>query len=359
MNEPRVPGFDITGVAGEMANFVKRVTIDYYHDGPDMFAVYFLNQSAEHQTEPTFTHASGKYFGSFKEGAALDVKFGYDSDGKTDMIKGEVSGMEAIFREHDPAMFVVRGFDKLHRLSRGRKQRTFMNMKDSDIASQMAGEMGLSADVDDTGIVHDHVFQNNLSDIDFLYWRARSLGYEVDCDGLKLVFKKPRTSAGPVTLTWQQDVKRARFYLSTTHQVSKVEVRGWDPATKKAILGTASAGADEFASMGSIAGGKATAKGFGEVATVVCGVSLTSQEEADKLAKARLNELSMLFITGECELEGNPAIKAGTVVEFTDFGKKFDGKYYVTRATHDLRPGAGPGKGYSTRFQFKRSHVDA
>lgn len=354
---PRVPGFQVTKVNSNMATFVKRIVVDYLSDGPDMFEVEFVNKHAEEQQKPTFTHASGMFAGDFKEGDEITIQLGYDSK-MTKMMVGEISNVDASFREHDSARFTIRGFDKLHRLSRGRKQRTFMSMKDSDIASQIAGEHGLSPEVDDSGTVHDHVFQPNLSDMDFLFSRAKPINFEVDCEDSKLIFKKPQVAAGPVgTYEYQKNLRRARFNISTSAQVSEVQVRGWSPKEKKEIVGKAKA-ADVYSKMGGDkAGGEvATGKyGQGQIVSVISNSPLASQEEADAMAKARLNELSLNFITGEAEVEGDAVIKSNKLIQFVGVGKKYEGLYYVVNATHILKPGNGPGCGYTTRFSFRRA----
>lgn len=359
MTDPRVPGYEITNVDEKMQSFVKKLVIDYVSDGPDMFSITFANQSAEEQTKPTFTHSSGMFAGKFKEGDEITISVGYDSSMQK-MIVGEITGFEGEYKEDEPTHFTVRGFDKLHRLTRGKMQRTFLNVKDSDIASQIAGEMGLSADVDDSGTVHEHVFQNNVSNIDFLYSRARAINFEVDVEDAKLVFKRPQVSGSAVaTLEWENNIRKVRFFLSTTYQVSEVQVRGWSVKEKKEIVGKAAAG-DVYSKMGGDkSGGEvATGKyGQGKIVTVVHSDPLESQEEADAIAKARLNELSLNFITGDAIVEGDTAIKSNCVVEFKAVGKKFEGLYYVINAIHIIRPGNDKSNGYTTRFSFRRAGV--
>jgi phage protein D len=357
---PRVADFQITNVSGDLQQMVKKVTVDYVQDGPDMFAVTFTNQTTSQPGQiPVFTHQGGLYPGHFKEGDSIDISIGYQASGSmVKMISGEITGMEASYREHDPSTYTVRGFDKLHRLSRGRKQRTFMDMKDSQIAEQIAGELGLGADVEDSGKVHDHVFQNNLSDIDFLYARARFIDFELSVDGDKLTFKRPQVSgSGVMTITYGENLKRSHFKLSTSQQVDEVQVRGWSPKEKKEIVGKASP-SDILSMMGGDTSGPQSASGKfggGQKVSVICNVPLEDQEHADAIAKARMNEIAMQFITGNAEVEGDPSIRAGKLVEFARLGKKFDGQYYVIHAEHTLKPGSGPGAGYITRFSFKRA----
>ena len=63
-------------------------------------------------------------------------------------------------------------------------------MTDSQIAKQIASEMGLQADVDSTSQKFDYVFQNNQSNLNFLKQRAKRIDYEVEVAENKLIFKK-------------------------------------------------------------------------------------------------------------------------------------------------------------------------
>jgi len=47
-------------------------------------------------------------------------------------------------------------------------------MKDSDIISTIAGDWGLTPDTEDSGTVYPYVYQNNLSDLEFVLERANA-----------------------------------------------------------------------------------------------------------------------------------------------------------------------------------------
>ena len=65
----------------------------------------------------------------------------------------------------------IRAFDRLHRLSRGRRARSFLNVKDEDLVQKIAAEVGLEAKSDSTREVIDYVFQDNESNLEFLQRR--------------------------------------------------------------------------------------------------------------------------------------------------------------------------------------------
>ena len=113
------------------------------------------------------------------------------------LIDAEVTSIETEYGAHG-TLAVVRGYDRSHRLAAGRKSKTFLNAKYSDIATQLASAAGLTPDVDESEGTHDHVFQANQSDLDFLSGLARQIGYDCRVDGENLLFKKPvESSSGP------------------------------------------------------------------------------------------------------------------------------------------------------------------
>lgn len=253
-----VAEFEITGVTAEMKRHVKRILIDSVHDGPDMFEITFINQSDSPSNAHDFTdNQQGQFGQSIKLGDEIEIMMGFVNEAQEKVMTGEVTGVEAVYRSDGASEFIVRGYDKLHRLTRGRKQRTFLNMKDSAIADQIAGEAGLSGGAQDSKTVHDHVFQNNISDLQFLYSRAAAIGYEVFLDDNKLIFAPPQTNkSSAASVSMSADTRSMRFRVSTASQIKEVQVRGWDPVKKKEIIGKSKTG-DEYSTGGAAkAGGK-------------------------------------------------------------------------------------------------------
>ena len=80
----------------------------------------------------------------FAVGNAVEIAMGY-VDNLTTLITGEITGLEPEFCANEPPIVTVRGYDRRHRLLRGRKTRSFVKVKDSAIASQIASEAGLAA----------------------------------------------------------------------------------------------------------------------------------------------------------------------------------------------------------------------
>ena len=60
------------------------------------------------------------------------------------LISGDITGLEPEFRAEEMPQISIRGYDRRHRLMRGVKSRSFTQVKDSDLAGQIANDAGLT-----------------------------------------------------------------------------------------------------------------------------------------------------------------------------------------------------------------------
>jgi uncharacterized protein len=287
----------------------------------------------------------------FGAGNAVDVQMGYVDNLET-LISGEITALEPEFQAGEPPTLTVRGYDRRHRLLRGRKTRSFTGAKDSDIASQVANDLGLTPQVTDTGVTLDYVLQRNQTDMEFLQDRARRIGYEIVVED-KTLFFRPRQNTESEVLTLARDLDLIEFHprLTTLNQVGQMVVRGWNVKDKKEIVGQAGAG-DEATTMGGETTGPAAVNAaFGQASITSVNRPVFSQAEADQIARGRLNEMALGYITGEGLAIGRTDLRAGTMMRLEGLGERFSGLYYVTSTTHTY----APNRGYRTAFSVRRN----
>ena len=337
----RVDGKD---VPPEAEADVIEVSVLQDVSAPGMFAVRLLNWDLD---KLRFTWSDDPLFA---EGAEVEVLMGYAGELQP-VFAGEVTGLEPEFRAEEAPVVTVRGYDRGHRLMRGRRTRSFTQVKDSDIAAQVAREAGLTPEAEDTKITLEYVLQHNQTDLELLEARARRIGYEVWVEDRTLKFR-PRPSDGAEALTLDLEEDLLEFYprLSTVGLAGEVEVRGWSPKDKEAVLGKAAA-ADAGSKMGGRTGGLDVAvKAFD--AAVEATVDLpVAQGEADQIAAGRLREMALSYVTGEGIAAGRADLKAGTVVRIEGCGQRFSGLYYLASVHHTYTPK----RGYRTAFTVRRS----
>jgi uncharacterized protein len=322
---------------------VARIVVDDSLDAAGMFAIELNNW--DHETQSVRWSDSTL----FKPGGAVAIKLGY-AGALEPVLSGEIVGLELSFPPDVRSRLVVRGFDRLHRVRRGRRTKSYLQVKDSDVAQTLASDLGLTPDVEDSGEVHPYLLQLNQTDVDFLLSRARAVGFELRMDEKKLVFRKRKHDRGKVEeLSFTKGLLRFDGYLSTADQVSKVSVRGWDPKAKQALVGQAQP-SDVTAKMnGSEVGPAAAKSAFGDKTLTVVEHPVSTQNEADLLARALLNEIALTYITADVTAVGTPTIKAGSVVSIDGVGTRFGGLYYVLGVTHTYEGN------YVTRFHARRT----
>lgn len=270
------------------------------------------------------------------------------------LIHGEVTALEGVYREGKAPLLVARGYDHSHRLSRGRKSATFQNAKYSDVARDIASKVGLQVGrIDDSGSVHDHLGQAGQTDWEFLRSLAREVGFEVAVVEGKLDFRRAAEASGapeagdldaqnPLQLVFGQDLLEFRPRITSSGQVSRVEVRGWDTVAKQAIIATALAGTTAAQLPD---GPGSLADRFGSPVLTMESAH-QDQGSADRAAAALAEKVGSAFAEASGIARGNPKLKAGAAVNVSQVAAPFAGRYTLshTRHTYD------PRDGYRTQF---------
>ncbi len=320
----------------ETMNDIIELTIDSSLHLPDMFILHIHDDEFKWLDQ-----------GPFDVGAPVVIELPQDdrTDTTIKVFAGEITAVEPSFSRNLTTNFTVRGYDHSHRLNRGTKTRAFVNITDSDIVQQIASEAGLTPQIESTSEVYDHVYQHNLTDMQFLYDRAQRIGFEVFVDDeKKLYFRKPEGGRGNVDLEWGVEMRSFRPRLTAFRQVGKVTVKGWNPDEKKEIIGEAAS--SQTAPEINVGGtGIQIAGKFNDAEEMVVRRPVWTQREADTIAQALLDEINSGFVEAEGVAIGNPQLLAGKKVNITKIGNRFSGTYVVTGARHIYAQ-----EGYETHF---------
>jgi len=347
-DRPILPAFSIAidgkPLSPVAASHVMAVTVDDDIGLPRMCA-FDLAGSDDRKAQASWVDEA-----LFTIGGAVEVKLGYPGALQT-VFKGEITALEPDFGlDHLPNL-TVRGYDRLHRLQRGRRTRTFTQQKDSDAAARIASEAGLTSETVDSGVTHDYLVQANQSDFEFLSQRAARIGYELRVEDRKLFFAPVRNAVGArISLAFASDLVEFRPRLVASGQVDEVSLRRWSVKDKDLVTGRSGTG-DETTTMGGGKTGPEVARDhFGSASDRVTAFAAASQAEADQFTRARFNDRALEFITGEGTCWGRSDLRAGAVVQITDIGPRFSGPYYLARVSH--RYGRD---GYLTEFSVRRN----
>lgn len=269
-------------------------------------------------------------------------------EGSSPLFEGEVIGLEPSYQVDGVSSMTIRALDKAHRLGRGRKTRFWEDMKDSDVVSEVGAESGLSVDADATEETLPYILQRNESNLAFLKRLAARNNFilRVDSSSNTLLFKKTSFEGSSTTVTMGDNLRSMRMSYNSSDQVQKVVVRGWDITGKQEIVGEASAGDVTAIGGGDI--GANVAGSFGDSTAYITDVPVSSQAMANAVAKAEMERLARSFGRGTASVQGNDAIRAGTIVEFAGLPSGQNGKVFVISSRHVISGRTG----YTTEFTF-------
>lgn len=290
----------------------------------------------------------------FDEGAEVTIKLGYVNNLGLEFM-GQITGSNPSFPESGVPTLLVRGFSHYQELQRRRQTAAFTATTDSGIASEIAGRLGLAAQVDPTEAENPHDLRLDETYASILSQRAQRIGYEFVVKRKTLYFQKPRylvQSSPALTLEWGRNLRSFTPTISTYNMATEVKVRASQTSqggSKEVLVGTARAG-DERVKLGQQSGAQRVQSVFGDSPVRSEQHIVASQQEANELALAQLEASSMGYITGRGSCVGDPQLQARRVVELTGLGQRFSGSYYVTSATHTIDAG-----GYRTDFEVKRN----
>ncbi|MCG7848043.1 MAG: hypothetical protein MIO93_02540 [ANME-2 cluster archaeon] len=335
--------FDGNELSDELLMAIKEVTFEDDINLPTMFVIK-LN---------IVNFMQGTWRGidleSFKPGDTVKLSMGMDS--AVEIMTGEITALDMTFL--DTAFLEIRGYNKLHRLRFGTMRRSFKDMKDSDIASSIASEIGLTPEVEDSQKSHHYLFQNDQSNYEFLLERSKRIGFEMFVNNDTFIFRKSQEDKTPeLTLEYGVDLDSFSVQIKTLTEGSQVEVRGWDIKKKEVITSTASSGSENTRMAGRESGYDFSQSAFGSSSVCIVDDMITDTDEAQNIAKAKYNLMLKEFISGEGKCMGNPRIRAGMTVEIKGFGERISGIYYVISTIHSINEGL-----YTTTFKVRRTGI--
>lgn len=290
-------------------------------------------------------------------GAEVEVYMGYgDIKSAPIAVSGVITEITTNFPEGGSPELSIAGFDHGFPLTTGKHSRTLSDARDSDFAHKIASLNNLKATIETTKGQPKKIVQNQESDWEFLKKLADRNYFELYVDERKtLHFAKPNDDVdAAVRLVYGEGLLSFKPEANIAEQVARVEVYGWDPMTKKAIIGVASAG--EESGLSGKSGGQEL-NGFvvdpTKRPTLRIKQPVFTQAEADQRALAVLNECAKKFLTGEGEAIGLPEIRPDRRIELANLSRPFSKSYYIQQATHKI-----DANGYRTKFKVKEPGID-
>lgn len=264
-----------------------------------------------------------------------------EESGQEPIFTGEVYGFD--FAEDDTGTYaLVRAYDAVYKLKQRRGITSFNDVTDGDVVRQLAQDAGVEpGNIDGGDVIHKYLAQTNQTHWDFLLERAAANDRVLQVRDGRLDFTRSPEASGapapgdhgstdPLQLIAGHNLVYLRVRTTAAQQVSEVEIRGWDPANKEAVVasaGSASRGAQIDATPADVGGQ------HGAQTRVAAFPGLTTQAECDAIAASIAQREGASFTHAEGQALGDPRLRAGVPVSLGKTGP-FDGRYTLTSARH-------------------------
>lgn len=374
-----VPFFRIT-VDGKSLDpvFERDVTQITYRDSlekMDQFEITINNWDAEKKTARYIGPGVEEEKDLYEPGKQLEVFMGYypTHAPKTRplvnqrMLIGEITTLAVNLPAAGQPTLRVSGQNILRRLLIKQETYDYEGLTDTKIAKAVFARGNLrdveKLDTDradpSSEAEREFVKQDNQFDIIFIMGLARHSGYDLILEErgtngkkeLVLVFgiSTKRGRAKTYELEWGKSLVEFQPTLTVVDQVGEVTVRGWNPDTKREIVGKAKLSDLDSRALRDLERQGRLEKSFSQRTFTEVEEPIHTVDEAKKRAKAKLEELAKQTVTCSGETVGFPELRAGTEVGLGGLGNTFDGRYILTATTHTIG-----NNGYRTKFEARK-----
>ena len=281
----------------------------------------------------------------FIPGNKIKIKGGFDGDNAL-LFQGVITKHAIRVRENGNAELRIECRDEAVRMTLGRRNQYYENLKDSQLFDELIGRYGLTSDPEATTLTHAEIVQHQVTDWDFMLLRAEANGMLVHVSDGTIRIARPNTSTDPVLqVTYGSSILEFEAEMDAPSQWNNVRVSSWDFANQR-LFEADSSEAASFTQPGNITGSELAEAVSPEDYTLHHSGYLPEQELQD-WAEGLMLRSRMAKIRGRARVIGFAGIKPGDMVKVAGVGNRFRGNAYVTAVRQDIGQGT-----WDTHIQF-------
>ncbi len=272
----------------------------------------------------------------FVPGSTIEIKAGYHSQ-ETTIFKGIIISQTIKTHPEEAPLLVIECRDETIKMTLGRKNAYYNDVKDSDVITKITGAYGFSATVEATTVQYKELVQYYANDWDFIVARSEINGQLIIIDDGTINIKKPDTSASPVLeVGYGESIVESEITLSSKEQLLSAEASSWDLSTQALVQSTSSE--PSVNSQGNIDGktlaGVMNISAFSLQSTVPLVKDSLKQWADAQLLKSRIGRFQ-----GTVSFQGNALVKPDTIISITGLGDRMNGNAYITSVRHEIDSG--------------------
>lgn len=272
--------------------------------------------------------------GQFIPGTKIQVSLGYESE-NTLLFKGIIISMSGRVR-NNYSETIIECKDEAVKMTISPNNKHYNDITDSDIAEQLIGNYGLTADVEATTVTNSNLVQYNTTDWDFIVSRMDRLGKITTVnDGTVTVSTPDMQSSAVLDLQYGDNILEFNAGMDARYQVKNIKTSSWNAANQSVDSTDADYEGDT--------GGNLSPDDLGS-ALNISEVDLRSsvnlgEEERKAIANARKMKNILAKIRGSIKFSGHSEVKQGDIVNLKGVGDRFNGPAFVSAVRQEYGDG--------------------
>lgn len=272
----------------------------------------------------------------FEPGKEVEIKAGYGPGTESTLYKGVIIEHGIRHSVYGGSSLVLKCKDKALKLTVGRKNKVFLEKKDSDIISELVSADGLSADVEATTATHKKLIQYFSTNWDFIQARADANGLITIINDGAISIKKPMVSEkSELIISYGKDLVEMDLNIDSTYQYTEIKASHWDQA--KQALEKTDGKKPTVNAHGALDSGK-IGKVIEPKNTVITSPEVT-KDVIQAWADAVYQRGHLSRLRGTIKFYGSAKAEVGKTIELFGLGANFVGDGYVSKVIHIIERG--------------------
>ena len=279
-------------------------------------------------------------------GKKIVIKIGFDGY-NSQVFKGIITRQSIQVKANGNTQLMVECRDEAVKLTVGRKNKYFENVKDSQLFDDLIGQYsGLTSDAQNTAVTNKELVQHHLTDWDFLLLRAEATGMLVNVNDGTIKTFKPDTSIAPVLqASYGTSIMEFEAEMDAHNQWKNVKAISWDYANQQ-LFDADTDEAASFTQQGNISGAD-LAKTINLDHYQLHHSGHITEQALQAWVDGVMLRSRLAKIRGRVKITGFSGIKPGDMLKLEGVGDRYKGNAFVTAVKHDIGNGS-----WETSIQF-------
>ncbi|HID93810.1 MAG TPA: phage late control D family protein [bacterium (Candidatus Stahlbacteria)] len=289
----------------------------------------------------------------FKMGTRIKIRAGYPSD-LEDLMDGIITSVTYHYADEEHLTIEVEGCDLLFLLMKQYRQRSFSEMSDSEVVTEVLRDYGLESDIEDSEILYNHIQQDHESDFSFVSRLAKRNGFEFYNRGETIYFKSPAVESSPSEVfTFGVDPITVNCRHDITHLFERVHTHGWDRLNKEPVEEESNiVDVSSVESQWQYPSASISRLGLSDIVYSLS-ENYENSQSAQREADAMMQKFAYTLVKVKGSLRGLATLTPATVIELNGFSQVHNGKYYLTHVIHRI----GENQGFTTHFEMRGDRI--